>query len=161
MHINAPHIPPVSAQEISSYRSMHGGRIVPKHKIAHVTPLDLYNILRLRCMLVEGIDQLPRILLFHSVQMVDVSCNIQIHPVRCFVDLDKTVTPKCVICGLYAGEEVRRCQLSGMPHGVVCDVVALYELLLQLLRQVVECCPCICEGSVTAHAGRRQLVYEK
>lgn len=138
VHRRPAHIPSVLALETAPRGAVHHACVVPEDQVAVVLPLHAEHVLGLRGVPVQLLEQLLRLLRVQSLDVVHVRRDVQVHPVGGLVALYQVVSAHRVVFRVDVGEGLGRGLLAGVPEGVRGDVVALEELLLQVLGQFFE-----------------------
>jgi hypothetical protein len=153
---------------------MHDGRIIPAHHIARLPPLDAEQVLVLRGVREQALDQFRAVGLLDPTvlwlpvdigifQMVQVVRDVQVRSPTGFVALDDPVPAERVGFRVDRGEilGLRARFASAVPQRIGPDVVVLDELASQVVGKFVEGRARVGEVGVAPVAGRWELVGAK
>ncbi len=168
MHRGPSHIPLEPALESTPSRPVHDGRIIPAHHIPVLPPLDAEQVLILRRVREQALDQLRALRFLDPapvgiLQVVQVVRDVQVHSAARLVALDDPVAAERVCFRVDRGEKLglRAGLAPAVPETVRSDVVVLEELTFQVRGQFVKSCAGVGEVGVTPVAWWWELVRAK
>jgi hypothetical protein len=128
----------VLASKSASSSAVEKCAVVPHDDIARLFPFKRVHVLGLSRMLVEHVTQLHRLLVRQSLDMMQMSADVEVRATTSFVDLYQAVTSHGELVRLYILEELGGAELAGLGECVATDVVIANELFLQSVGQLEE-----------------------
>ena len=132
MNCHSPHVPTILLKERPSNGSVHCAGVIPDNEVAWIFPFNLNDILLLSRMGVEMVDKLLRSFLVQILDVVDMSCNVKIHPIGFIVALYEVVSSHRIFCWIHVSKELGRSKLSRMMHRMGGDIVVIKKLSFEI-----------------------------
>lgn len=123
MHSRPPQIPNILPLEASARRAVQHAAIVPDDHVPRIFPHDAGDVLVLRDMSHQCIQQLLRFLRRDALNMMAMGSNIQIHPPTRFMALDDAMTSHLLPGRVQVFKEFRRRDFARMRETMRADIV--------------------------------------